>query len=390
MLSFTHLVILVALITSCPSRPTTAHAAAHTQACQSGLREDNTNYIYCARQNLSSVPEDLLPNSNQQPHRANTNVLYDELVLSDNEITRIDNHSFAVTLKVRRLYLDSNPLRYIARSAFVTLRNYLEELYFDQKIAYTDDSSSHTDDAHIFEQAVFQTCFNLRTLSIKNYRIHELRATSMPRLGKLESLTVSHASLRRVDARAFAGLEHSLVELNLEANELDTLPSHALDQLRRLRRLRLAQNRIRTLHANTFLRLACASFLTSLDLAYNQLSHIDEAAFDGPVQNALRTLHVQNNELAWPHLIHVLFNLRQLVELNVDFNKLGSSSSTLQSTDSNNDNSSASLDSSTFIHLQLNSLSMQNNGLTEHSLRALTRAYDYEELTAQASQGYFF
>ena len=357
-------------------------------ACQSGLREDNTNYIYCARQNLSRVPADLLLAGGDE-RSPSSSVLYDELVLSDNELTRIDNHSFAATLKVRRIYLDANPLRLIERAAFATLRNYLEELYFDQKthtIDSVDEETSDThindngDDVHIFQQGVFNTCFNLRTLSIINYRMRSLGAASIVRLSKLESLTLSHAGLRRVDERAFAGLEHSLVELNLESNELEALPSHALERLQRLRRLRLAANRIRSLHANAFLRLASASQLLSLDLSYNQLASVDESAFDGPVQNALRSLHVQNNELAWSHLIHVLFNLRQLVELNVDFNKLGSNSQQQQrqqrQQQAKNDNATA------FIHLQLNTLSMQSNGLSEHSLSSLMAAYDYDELTS--------
>lgn len=72
--------------------------------CQSGLREDNTNYIYCARQNLIKVPV-FFPSSTGKESKANQsslikNVIYDELVLSDNFIASIDEKSFSNYLKV--------------------------------------------------------------------------------------------------------------------------------------------------------------------------------------------------------------------------------------------------------------------------------------------------
>lgn len=67
------------------------------QACQSGLREDNTNYIYCARQSLKKVPNSF---SNANGKDTIKNVIYDELVLSDNLIGSIDKDSFANSLKV--------------------------------------------------------------------------------------------------------------------------------------------------------------------------------------------------------------------------------------------------------------------------------------------------
>jgi hypothetical protein len=106
-------------------------------SCQSGLREDNTNYIYCARQSLR-----LIPNLNQIDSGGgggSGSGIYDELVLSDNLIERIDSYTFGSTLKVKKLYLDANPLRVIHVEAFKTLRNYLEEIYFELKQTETSE-----------------------------------------------------------------------------------------------------------------------------------------------------------------------------------------------------------------------------------------------------------
>lgn len=81
-----------------------------SSSCQSGLREDNSNYIYCARQSLEAVPNFFSSSSASsnahEPAAAasaslrSVNVVYDELVLSDNLIGSIDETSFANNLKV--------------------------------------------------------------------------------------------------------------------------------------------------------------------------------------------------------------------------------------------------------------------------------------------------
>ena len=110
----------------------------HSSSCQSGLREDNTNYIYCARQSLR-----LIPNLNQiDSGGGGGSGIYDELVLSDNLIERIDANTFSSTLKVKKLYLDANPLRIIHAEAFKHLRNYLEEIFFEKKDLALDQSQT--------------------------------------------------------------------------------------------------------------------------------------------------------------------------------------------------------------------------------------------------------
>ena len=130
MLKVALLILVTAwLVTAQPRESSSTYT--HKKLCQSGLREDNTNYIYCARQNLTHIPADLSAAFNIG---SVSNVLYDELVLSDNLIARIDAHTFGPSLKVKKLYLDMNPLRSMHAQAFKSLRNYLEEIYFEQKV----------------------------------------------------------------------------------------------------------------------------------------------------------------------------------------------------------------------------------------------------------------
>lgn len=344
---------------------------ASNKYCQTGLREDNTNYIYCARQNLTKIP-----NLFETSEHFVSSIVYDELVLSDNLITFVDQNS--LNIKVKKLYLDSNPIHYIDHNAFDHVRNYLQEIYFDFKLPNPEESLSvdHQDDLVLFEHSVFQSCFNLRVLSIKSYKITHLAAFKLQKLNKIESLTFSNVKLKSIDKNAFIGLEQSLSELNLDSNLLDSIPSESIQVLKKLKRLNLAQNRIKLITANSFFRFS--GILNSLDLSYNYLNTIDQNGFNGPIQNSLKTLYLRNNELKWPHFINLLFNLRQLEELNIDFNKLFMANLNNRLIFSHETNNS--------IDLKLTSLSMQGNGLTDSSLSAMMDLYDYDSVLGQESK----
>ena len=355
--------------------------------CQSGLREDNTNYIYCARQNLSTIPNFFGNQNSLQVNSASlSNIVYDELVLTDNQIERIDHNS--INIKVRKLYLDSNPLRVIDKQSFEHVKNYLEELYLEQKLNkeintadsdYLIDQEINTiDDWQLFDQPIFQKCGNLKLLSIKNYNINRLKSNGFIRMIKLEILTISNDKMRQIDDLAFVGLEQTLLELNLDSNYLELVPTEALQRLKRLKRLSLSQNRIKNLHSNAFFY---AKSLIFIDLSYNYLNKLDENAFSGSIQNSLKTLNLQNNELKWSHFIHILYNLHILNELNLDFNKLGVSN--LKSTLVTAKHFIEKSQNYSLIHLKLNSLSMQGNGLTDENLNMFMQEYDYDSLNRQ-------
>lgn len=342
--------------------------------CQSGLREDNTNYVYCSRQSLPGIPSFFSDQGSTS--LGVSNVFYDELVLSDNMIKRIEYNSFGKTLKVRKLYLDQNPIRYIHERAFENIRNYLEDLYFEQKILDdTDVMMPVTDDASIFEGSIFQMCFNLHLLSIKHYRISELKPFQFLRMSKLQTLVLSNNQIRYISDNAFKGLEKSLTYLNLNSNLLESVPIVAISNLKKLKTLNLSQNRIKVLLANSFLSNLN---LQSLDLSYNLLNKIDRDTFVGPAQKTLQSLDLQNNGLKWADFTNMLKTLQSLTDLNLDFNKLAQPIRTVIQ-----HYSDRSPFDFTFSKLKLQSLSLQGNRLSENDLKMLIEPTERDQKFAQ-------
>lgn len=281
--------------------------------CQSGIREDNTNYIYCARRGLYQVP---LFSKN--------NVVYDELVLSDNRIGELSKTSFN-RIKVKKIFLNGNPVRSVEDNTFYKLENHLEELWLDA------DSSAIGAGLPV---AIMNHLRNLNRLRLKGFNVNRLADGAFKRLNRLEILSLQYCSIQTVDRLAFDGLANSLKELYLDGNALTYIPTEALvqAQFKSLRVLSLAQNGIKSIGADSFgpvpsfyyEETAAHSALTGLvrlDLSYNGLKSIHADAFDF-FNVTLDTLALQNNEIN-AYNLKFAQKLRNLRELNLDFNLLG-------------------------------------------------------------------
>lgn len=312
--------------------------------CQIGLREDNTNYIYCARQQLDEIPKF---NVNQSI------VVYDELVLSENQIKILKS----IDIKVKKLYLDQNPIEYIQQRAINSLKSYLEEVYFEypNKINPFDTQDDKiNDNLSVFETNIFTQCTNLRILSIKNYKKTHLVANSFKKLTKLNVLTLQNAQISTIEEEAFNGLDQSLIELNLDSNELQSIPIKSIEKLKNLKKLSLSQNRIKSFE---YLRL---SNLISLNLAFNSLKSINNKP---SLDVKLTQINLQNNELQFQHFLMILSELSTLEELNMDYNKLYKI-----------DNIEKSIVSSASLKL----LSIQGNQLGQDGLEKLSKYMFYK------------
>ena len=264
------------------------------QICQSGIREDNTNYIHCARRNLQEIP----------PLNKN-NLIYDELVLTDNQISELNELSFS-RIKVKKIYLNNNPIKRIDNRTFIRLANNLEELWLDSD---ADESISGIPFAIIYYLR------NLQILHLKNFNIITIESNQLQKLQRLEILGLQACNVRTVDVNGFAGLVN-LKELYLDSNQLDRIPTEALNELKSLRILSLAQNNIKIINAGSFSRLV------QLDLSYNGLKQIDASAFN-TLNSTLEKLYLQNNELN-SYNLNFIKSLTKLHELNLDFNILKS------------------------------------------------------------------
>jgi len=294
-----------------------------SSVCQSGIREDNTNYIYCARRGLTEIP---LFSKN--------NVVYDELVLSDNRITELNVDSFA-RIKVKKIYMNGNPLKKIDQMAFVKLENHLEELWLDADTTISANNflmEPATNNGGI-PKAILNYLRNLNTLKLKGFLIKQLENSILKKLNRIEILSLQFCSIEQIEPLAFDGLKNSLKELYLDGNLLQQIPINALLSVgfKSLKILSLSQNNIKTINSDSFGYLASGPFdftsvlannplryLIKLDLSYNGLKLIDAEAFS-VLNNSLEMLLLQNNEINSFNLKFVRY-LSSLKELNLDFN----------------------------------------------------------------------
>ena len=129
----------------------------------------------------------------------------------------------------------------------------------------------------------------------------------------LHGLVVTSGELADVSPDAFAGLGASLSALGLPNNRLTSVP--ALASLKRLERLDLSNNRIRSIDAGAFRGLERLRFL---DLNGNGLETLGPGAFKWTP--SLRTLHLGNNRLDGGQLD--VAGLGKLQEMDLSGNRL--------------------------------------------------------------------
>ena len=280
--------------------------------CQAGIRQDNTksvandwkriranadhfssSYIHCARKQLTEIPN----------FTRITNTFYDELVLNDNQILQIPANAFQ-GLRVKRLNLSGNRLRSISPQAFRELANYLEEL----TIEFDPDHVDHIPDA------IPEHLFNLRTLKLIGLNLRRLEQRTFTKFRKLEHLSLVRSNIEGIHSDALITLTH-LRSLNLDHNRLnDSSWLNLTSYLADLEVLILSQNQFRSIRQEHFVPLKA---LKLLDLSSNGLQSIDANS----LPSSLEKLYLQNNELNSLQLTF-LFQLRELREFNLDFNRL--------------------------------------------------------------------
>lgn len=259
--------------------------------CQSGIRDDGSSYVHCARKSLSEIPDF----SSQRLF----NLPFDELILSDNAITHIHASAFH-NLRIKRLIMSGNRLKSIDKNAFLELENYLEQLIleFDSTVVDTIPEAIKTNLANI--RSLTLTGLNLRTLSINTFE----------KMKKLETLSLKSCNLQNIEKDAFHSIEKQLRHLYLDNNQLDNRISLVVNRLVTLETLSLAHNRINQYELNLDNKN-----LRYLDLSYNGLTKLTLTNMTN-----LQVLNVQNNFLTSEQMHGVIPN--QLKELILDFNSI--------------------------------------------------------------------
>ena len=324
--------------------PVVSSSNSPQQRCKCGIKIDGHIYIYCARKQLKQLPK-----------FTRSSILYDELILSGNQIERIAANSFN-GLRVKRLYLDDNPIELIERNALNELANYLEELIVsvnyvnsvDAASAHIDNQIELVDTSSLQKRAqipptLFQNLLNLKTIKLNglewttemvaephyssDLEIGTLKPNTFNRTRKLEVIHLVDCGINKVELSSLSGVETSLKELNLDSNQLTSVDDvfNELKRMKRLQLLNLSRNRIRQLrrYPSTQFDFAELSELL-LDLSFNSIVGIDEYAFgyaQNGLVNALTKLNLNNNELSQFQLGFVS-QLAGLRELHLDYNKI--------------------------------------------------------------------
>ncbi|CAF3419320.1 unnamed protein product [Rotaria socialis] len=259
--------------------------------CQSGIRDDGSSYVHCARKSLSEIPD-------FSSHRL-FNLAFDELILSDNAITHIHANAFQ-SLRIKRLIMSGNRLKSIDKNAFRELENYLEQLTleFDSSIVDTIPEAIKTNLANI--RSLTLTGLNLRILSINTFE----------QMKKLEILSLKSCNLQAIENNAFQSIEKQLRHLYLDHNQFDNRISLVINHLITLETLSLSHNRINQYETNVNNKN-----LRYLDLSYNGLMKLTITNM-----TSLQILNVQNNLLTSENINGLIPN--QLKELILDFNSI--------------------------------------------------------------------
>lgn len=259
--------------------------------CQSGIRDDGSNYVHCARKSLSEIPSFA---SNRL-----FNLAFDELILSDNAITHIHANAFN-GLRIKRLIMSGNRLTSIDKNAFRELENYLEQLTleFDPTIVDT------------IPEAIKTNLANIRSLTLTGLNLRNLPSKSFEQMKKLESLSLKSCRIQSIEFDAFHSIDKQLRHLYLDHNQLDEHISSVIHSLINLETLSLAHNRI-----NEYQMKFSNRNVRFLDLSYNGLNRLSLNNMTN-----LQVLNVQNNLLTSEQISG--FIPHDLKELILDFNSI--------------------------------------------------------------------
>lgn len=137
-----------------------------------------------------------------------------------------------------------------------------------QSIMFLDLANNHL---HEIPSKALENQLELVSLQLDHNRITAIPIRSLRGLFNLQKLTLSGNrihSVSKIEAAAFRDIGHSLMELDLSANQLKSLPIKTFENLFNLGTFKVSDNEIQTLPKNTFERM---THLTYLDLSGNRV-----------------------------------------------------------------------------------------------------------------------
>ncbi|CAD5216462.1 unnamed protein product [Bursaphelenchus okinawaensis] len=110
----------------------------------------------------------------------------------------------------------------------------------------------------------------------------------------IKSLAIRNSGVKNVDAKAFGGLDSTLIELDLSKNKIDVMPTKAINGMKSLMVLDLSNNSIVNLGAEY--KMPTLPKLDQLNLANNKIKSLHTTFFDN-VKNNIRSVNLGRNQL---------------------------------------------------------------------------------------------
>ncbi|UJR09924.1 hypothetical protein I4U23_014145 [Adineta vaga] len=261
-----YFLLLISAIETCPLKTVDIRSG-----CYCGIEIDGMNYIQCQPYSINNVPE------------FTRSYVHDKLNLSNNFIESLTNKSFH-QLKVKRIYLENNPITFIDKQTFNqnNLLHYLEELSIE--------SLNQT-----IEFLCYGTWKNLRFLKLSGFNLNQFQFC-FDKISRLERLIIQHSQINIISYHIYK--LPFLYELSVINNSIQyfNFDEQYLSHSSSIRILNLTSNQLRSIPKDLNIRLP---HLITLDLSYNLFDQV-------PIINEITTLNM-----------NLSFNLINYIQLNL-------------------------------------------------------------------------
>lgn len=222
------------------------------------------------------------------------------LNLGFNRLSKIDHHVFRNLYKLKSLNLQHNSIEMINDNVFSDLKE-LQVL----SLSYNK--------LKIIERNYFSELYVLNQLFLESNQIEEINDRAFENLTQLSDLNLNDNKLNEIPL----GMKNLrfLISLDLGKNKIVHINKSSFNGLDKLMGLRLVDNYITSIPRDIFHSLLS---LDVLNLASNQIKHIDEFAFT--LNPTIRAIRLDNNQLE--DISGLFASLPSLIWLNVSDNNI--------------------------------------------------------------------
>ncbi|XP_018407810.1 PREDICTED: osteomodulin [Nanorana parkeri] len=270
--------------------------------------------MYCDNRKLKAIPQ--VPSRIQQ------------LYLQNNEIETVNMKSFINATNLREINLSYNRLKSQKIDHGVFAKSpHLLQIYLNNNELEEIPSPFSASIERIFlgsnkinriKEQDLQGLVNVTMLDLCNNRIESIKGKTLSKLTKLMQLNICNNKLNSMPAN----LSPSVMYLSLENNSISKIPDDYFTKLSNIIAIRLSQNKLEEVAMNIF----NLPQLMELNLGHNKLKHIFY------IPRSLEHLYLHDNEFENINITlmcPVMDRMHRLTYLRVDQNKLRRPISTL-------------------------------------------------------------